>query len=62
MKTVTLGIKDAATEKKVIWLLDHFKADGVEIMEKEDLSDLHAVLATRGEESISLEEYLKHAD
>ncbi len=62
MQTVTLGIKDKQTEEKVLWLLDHFKSDGVEIMEREDISDLRAILATRGEETISLDEYLANED
>ena len=60
MQTLTLGFKDSATEEKILWFLNHFKDDGVEVLSKGDLSDLRAVIATRNDEKISLEDYLKN--
>ena len=46
--------------EKVVWLLEHFKNDGVEISTKEDIEDLKELKYTRGEETIPFEEYLKN--
>lgn len=58
MQTITINIKDEKLTDKVIWLLDHFKNDGVEIVSKEDIEDLKLLKATRKEETTSLEDYL----
>lgn len=47
--------------EKVLWLLEHFKKDGVEVVSKEDIDDLQALAKTRNEESVLFEEYLKNA-
>ncbi|MDD3855962.1 MAG: hypothetical protein WC279_06085 [Sulfurimonas sp.] len=60
MQSLTINIKNEALVEKVIWLLDHFKNDGLEIISKEDIEDLKLLSATRNEESISFEEYLKN--
>lgn len=62
MQSLTINIKNEALVEKVIWLLDHFKNDGLEIISKEDIEDLKLLSATRNEESISFEEYLKNAN
>lgn len=40
MQTLTINIKNETLTEKVIWLLEHFKKDGVDISSKEDIEDL----------------------
>lgn len=56
MQSLTINIKDQSILDKVVWLLDHFKNDGVEIVSKEDIEDLKLLKATQDEESIAFEE------
>ena len=44
--------------KKVLWMLEHFKSDGLEISSKEDVEDLKLLKSTSEEEVISFETYL----
>ena len=60
MQTLTINIKDKTLMEKVLWLLEHFKKDGLEISSKEDLEDLKLLKATRNEETISLDDYFKN--
>ncbi len=60
MHTITINVKDEALVDKVLWLLEHFQKDGLEIVSKEDIDDLKLLKSTRNEESISLEKYLKN--
>ncbi len=60
MQTITINVKDEALVDKVLWLLEHFQKDGLEIVSKEDIDDLKLLKATRDEESTSLEKYLKN--
>jgi hypothetical protein len=60
MQTLTLNIKNETLFEKVIWLLNHLKQDGLEIVSQEDLEDLKLLKATRDEETISFDEYLKN--
>ena len=62
MQSLTINIQNETLVEKVIWLLDHFKNDGLEIVSKEDIEDLKLLNATRNEESISFDEYLKNAN
>ncbi|MFA6197518.1 MAG: hypothetical protein WC656_12865 [Sulfurimonas sp.] len=62
MQSLTINIQNESLVEKVIWLLDHFKNDGLEIVSKEDIEDLKLLSASRHEESISFEEYLKNAN
>ena len=43
-----------------MWLLEHFKKDGLEIVSKEDIEDLKLLKATRDEKTTSFEEYLSN--
>ncbi len=52
MKSLTINTKNEELMKKVIWVLEHFKSDGLEIIEKEDLNDLKILMDTRDEDSI----------
>ncbi|PHQ92800.1 MAG: hypothetical protein COB42_00225 [Sulfurimonas sp.] len=45
--------------EKVLWLLEHFKKDGLEITSQEDIEDLKSLKQTRSEETVSFEDYLK---
>jgi len=60
MQTLTINIQNETLVEKVIWLLDHFKNDGLEIVSEEDIEDLKLLSETRNEEKISFEEYLKN--
>jgi hypothetical protein len=60
MQTLTINIKEPKTSEKVIWFLKHLENDGVELMQQEDLADLKHIAATRGEPTVSFDEYLKN--
>jgi len=60
MQTLTINIKNESLTEKVLWLLEHLKQDGLEIISKEDIEDLKLLKATRKEETISFEDYLKN--
>ena len=60
MQTLTINIENDTLLDKVMWLLEHFKKDGLEIVSKEDIEDLKLLKATRDEETTSFEEYLSN--
>ena len=60
MNSFVINIKDESLKDKVLWLLEHFKNDGLEIVSKEDLDDLKLLKASREDETIDFEEYLKN--
>ncbi len=60
MQIITINIKNDKLYEKVLWLLEHFKSDGLEIVSKEDIDDLKILKATRNEDSIPFDEYLKN--
>lgn len=60
MQSLTINIKNESLVEKVIWLLDHFKNDGLEIVSKEDIEDLKLLSATREEKKISFDDYIKN--
>ena len=62
MQTLTINIKNDSLAEKVLWLLEHFKSEGLEISSKDDIEDLKLLKETRDEDSISFEEYLKNED
>lgn len=59
MQTLTINIQNETLTEKVLWLLEHFKKDGLEIISKEDIEDLKLLKKTRSEEMVSFEDYLK---
>lgn len=61
MQSLTINFENNQIFEKVLWLLEHFKKDGVEVVSREDIEDLKALAKTREEESIPFEEYLKDA-
>lgn len=62
MKSFVININNETLVEKVVWLLEHFKNDGLEIVSKEDIEDLKLLKETRKEEKISLDEYLSNED
>ena len=52
MKSLVINIKDDTIVDKVLWMLEHFKNDGLEIVSKEDMEDLKLLKETRSEEKI----------
>lgn len=62
MKSLVINIKDETIVDKVLWMLEHFKNDGLEIISKEDMEDLKLLKETRIEEKINFEDYLKNAN
>ena len=60
MQTLTINIKNDSLVDKVMWLLEHFRKDGLEIVSKEDIEDLKLLKATRDEKTTSFEEYLSN--
>jgi hypothetical protein len=62
MKSLVINIKDDTIVDKVLWMLEHFKNDGLEIVSKEDMEDLKLLKETRSEEKIDFEDYLKNAN
>ena len=53
MKSLVINIKDDTIVDKVLWMLEHFKDDGLEIVSKEDMEDLKLLKETRSEEKIN---------
>lgn len=62
MQTITINIKDEELADKVLWFLERFPNDELEIVSKEDIDDLKLLKATRNDETVPFEEYLKNAD
>ena len=62
MKSITININNDKLANKVIKLLKSFRNEGLEIVSKEDMSDLKLLKATRNEESVSFDEYLENED
>ena len=60
MQTLTINIKNESLAEKVLWLLEHFKKDGLEISSKENIEDLKLLKVTRDDETVSFENYLKN--
>jgi outer membrane lipopolysaccharide assembly protein LptE/RlpB len=62
MQTLTINIQNETLTKKVLWMLEHFKSDGLEISSKEDIEDLKLLKSTRKEETVSFENYLTNVN
>ena len=58
MKTLTINIHNDSLVDKVVWLLEHFKNDGLEIISKEDMDDLKILKETRNDDTVAFEDYL----
>jgi len=62
MNTITIRIKNDSLTEKIVWLLNHIKEDGIEIIFNDDIQDFELLRATRNDKSISFDEYLKNAN
>ena len=62
MNTITIRIKNDSLTEKIVWLLNHIKEDGMEIIFNDDIQDFELLRATRNDKSISFDEYLKNAN
>ncbi len=62
MQSITINIDNPQLAEKIYRLLGHFKKDGLEIVSKEDIDDLRLLAATRTEESVPFNEYMKNED
>ncbi len=62
MRSITINIKDEQLADKVLWFLERFQSDELEIVSKEDMDDLKLLKATRNDETIPFADYLKNAD
>ena len=60
MQTIIINVNNDVLADRVTWLLEHFKHEGLEIVSREDIDDLKLLKATRDEESLSFDEYLKN--
>jgi len=60
MHSLTINIENELLVDKVVWLLNYFKNDGLEIVSNEEIEDLKLLSATRNEETISFDEYMKN--
>lgn len=60
LQTLTINIQNETLTEKVLWMLEHFKSDGLEITSREDFEDLKLLKSTRDEETISFENYLQN--
>ena len=54
METITVNIENKKLAKKVTEFLEHLKNDGLEIVSREDISDLKLLKLSRADESIPL--------
>lgn len=59
MKSITININNDNLADKVIGLLEFLKKEGLEIVSREDMEDLKLLKASREEESITFEDYLR---
>ena len=50
MHTITINIKNDTLFDKVIWFLNLFKDDELEIISKDDIDDLKLLKATRNDD------------
>jgi len=62
MQSMTINISNNKLADKIIWLLEHFKDEGLEIVSKEDMDDLKLLKATRNEDSVPFDEYMRNED
>ena len=58
MHLITINISNDKLLNKDIWIIEHFKQDGLEIVSKEDMDDLKWLKATRKERSMNVQDVL----
>jgi hypothetical protein len=52
MQSLTINVHNEQLFSKVVWLLEHFKQEGLEIVDREDMTDLKMLSETRHEETV----------
>jgi hypothetical protein len=62
MRSITINIKDDQLAEKVLWFLERFQNDELEIVSQEDMDDWKLLEATRNDETVPFADYLKNAD
>lgn len=60
MQTIVINVYNDILADRVRWLLEHFRNEGLEIVSKEDAYDLKLLKATKNEESVPFDEYLRN--
>jgi len=60
MRSMTINISNDRLADNIFWLLEHFKDEGLEIVSKEDMDDLKLLKATRNEDSVPFDEYMRN--
>lgn len=60
MRSIVLNIKNEQLADQLLGLFEHLKGEGLEVISKEDFDDLKLLKATRAEESVPFESYLKN--
>lgn len=54
MQTITLNIADSGVAEKLLWILERFKKDGVEISSVEDVEDLKLIYEAKKEGGVNI--------
>ncbi|MDD5212606.1 MAG: hypothetical protein PHV62_09355 [Sulfuricurvum sp.] len=54
MNTITLNVADGSMTERILWMLEHFKNDGVEISSIEDIEDLKLIAQAKQEKGQNL--------
>ena len=52
MQSLTINVHNEQLFSKLMWLLEHFKQEGLEIVDREDMTDLKILAETRHEETV----------
>ncbi len=61
MQSLTINVHNEQLFSKVMWLLEHFKQEGLEIVDREDMTDLKILAETRHEGIVPFDVYFKRA-
>ena len=54
MQTITLNVADNKITEKLLWVLERFKKDGVEISSVEDIEDLKLIYEAKKEGGVNI--------
>lgn len=52
MQSLTINVHNEQLFSKLMWLLERFKQEGLEIVDREDMTDLKILAETRHEETV----------
>lgn len=64
MRTLQINVYNDSILQKILWLLEHFKADGVEVLTDEDIEDIRLYDEAKKDKSeiIPFEQALKEIE